>query len=93
MKAVEDQLPITRAPFAFALSARPAFEIADRSVAINTRDLVRVRGRPVVAVQAAAAQTDECRLAREAVARVSSRYSEFQCDTASGLPSMFGTLR
>ena len=59
VKAFEDQLPIAGASFPFSLAAGPALEIADRSVGVDARDFVRVRSRPVVAVQAAATQTDQ----------------------------------
>ena len=57
--AFQDQLPVAGAALAFALAARPALEVADGRVRVDAGHLVRIRRRPVVAVQPAAAQPDQ----------------------------------
>ena len=67
MIVAQELLPILRAAGPDAFAARPAFEIADRIVGVETGDFAGIFRGPVVDIETAAAQAEQDSPAGEAV--------------------------
>ena len=88
--AFKQCLPIARAPFAFALAAGPALEVADRRISVNADHFFRILRRPVVGIQAAAADADQRAFFGQAFSR-DRGIKRVECFSASGQPKVFPT--